>query len=60
MNRKLNSFPCSYIPIFGCILPFIFGEDHEIPSEEKENDVGTVWNLAAQKHFRQIQHVRGG
>lgn len=64
MNEKQRtSFPNSSIPLLGCVLDILLlmisGGSDEIVSEDTANDAATAHNVAAQKHFRQPQHVRG-
>ncbi|CAK9156046.1 unnamed protein product [Ilex paraguariensis] len=62
---------CASIPLLGYVLRKLFlllssphldngaDSDDEVMVNDKQNDLGTACNAAAQKHFRQLQHIRG-
>ncbi|KAG6659994.1 hypothetical protein CIPAW_03G074700 [Carya illinoinensis] len=57
---------CSSLPFLGCVLGTLFdllssspADSAADPGENASNDVGTASNAAAQRHFRQLQHIRG-
>ena len=68
MNLKQSVAIFFVIPILGCVLHTLFNvlcdtknskPKDEMELNEKENDAATAGNVAAQKHFRQLQHFRG-
>ncbi|KAL7192682.1 hypothetical protein ACSBR2_024490 [Camellia fascicularis] len=73
MNLQKLADVCSSIPLLNCALETLFilfsssdqnsigansGESISM-SKEEGNEAATANNLAAQKHFRQLQHIRG-
>ncbi|KAK4359991.1 hypothetical protein RND71_022220 [Anisodus tanguticus] len=65
MNLQQTAAIFSLIPILGYVLNTLFNvlcddsESSKLLKDEKENDEAIDGNLAAQKHFRQLQHFRG-
>lgn len=63
MNLQNTAAIFSLILIFGFVLNTLFNvlcdsESSKLIKDEKENDEAISGNLAAQKHFRQIQHFQ--
>lgn len=70
MNIRRAAIIFSSLPLLGCVMGTLFhlfstsvaeadpssGEDK---SKEEENDFATKSNTASQKHFQQLQHIRG-
>ncbi len=67
--RSKAAIICSSLPLLGCVMGTLFhllslspsdsGETSgENMSKAEENDVAAASNAAAQKHFRQLQHIR--
>lgn len=70
MNIRRAAIIFSSLPLLGCVMGTLFhlfstsvteadpssGEDK---SKEEENDFATKSNTACQKHFQQLQHIRG-
>jgi hypothetical protein len=66
MNLKQAAIIWSSLPLFGCVMGTLFElfsssqtDSDENTSKEEENDFATKSNTAAQKHFQQLQHIRG-
>ncbi|KAE8021935.1 hypothetical protein FH972_007782 [Carpinus fangiana] len=70
MNLTKAANICSSLPLLGCVLGTLFHLLSLSPSDSgatcgenmskgEENDVAAANNAAAQKHFRQLQHIRG-
>ncbi|OIT03411.1 hypothetical protein A4A49_17984 [Nicotiana attenuata] len=68
MNLKQSVAIFSVIPILGCVLHTLFNvfcdtenskPKDEMELKEEENDAASTSNVAAQKHFRQLQHFQG-
>lgn len=71
MNIRRAAIIFSSLPLLGCVMGTLFhlfstsvteadpssGEDNK--SKEEENDFATKSNIASQKHFQQLQHIRG-
>ncbi|XAR73573.1 hypothetical protein NMG60_11007584 [Bertholletia excelsa] len=65
MNLQKLLLICSSIPLLSCVFGSFFllssSSDSEKYSETDEKaDPAIACNSAAQRHFRQIQHIRGG
>jgi hypothetical protein len=67
--RSKAAIICSSLPLLGCVMGTLFhllslspsdsGETSgENMSQGEESDVAAANNAAAQKHFRQLQHIR--
>ncbi|KAM7523874.1 hypothetical protein LguiA_013776 [Lonicera macranthoides] len=67
MNLQKAEEICSSIPLLGCVLGALFrifsSSNDDLNSnaniEEKKIDRAVVANIAAQKHFTQLQSIRG-
>uniref|UniRef100_A0A2C9WBX2 Secreted protein n=1 Tax=Manihot esculenta TaxID=3983 RepID=A0A2C9WBX2_MANES len=67
MNLRQAVLMCSSLPLLDCVMGALLHlfTSHECSSstttvvEDEENDGGAANNRAAQKHFHQIQHIRG-
>lgn len=71
MNIRQAAIIFSSLPLLGCVMGTLFhlfstsltktdpstGENNQ--SKEEENDFATTSNTASQKHFQQLQHIRG-
>ncbi|KAK4369763.1 hypothetical protein RND71_009238 [Anisodus tanguticus] len=72
MNLQQTTYILSRIPILGCIMHTLFkflchesfiNEIHEnetqLTDREIDEDAANASNVAAQKHFQQVQHIKG-
>ncbi|EEF28912.1 conserved hypothetical protein [Ricinus communis] len=64
MNLRQVTVVCSSLPLLGCVvasLLLLFTSDEPSSSDSGSmvNDEAVSNNRAAQKHFRQIQQIRG-
>ncbi|KAM7523873.1 hypothetical protein LguiA_013775 [Lonicera macranthoides] len=68
MNLQKAEEICSSIPLLGCVLGALFrifssSDDDDLNSnanlEDKKIDRAVVANIAAQKHFTELQSIRG-
>ncbi|TMW86239.1 hypothetical protein EJD97_021744 [Solanum chilense] len=72
MNLQQSAYVVSKIPILGCLMNTLFiflchesdiNENHENDTQlidrEINDDIANASNIAAQKHFQQVQHIKG-
>lgn len=72
MNLQQTAYVLSRIPILGCVMNTLFkflchesfiNENHENDTQlidrEINEDTANASNIAAQKHFQQVQHIKG-
>ncbi|CAN4126884.1 unnamed protein product [Withania somnifera] len=72
MNLQQTTYILSRIPILGCFMNTLFkflchesfiNENHEnntqLVDKEVIDDAASASNVAAQKHFQQVQHIKG-
>uniref|UniRef100_M1B199 Uncharacterized protein n=1 Tax=Solanum tuberosum TaxID=4113 RepID=M1B199_SOLTU len=73
MNLQQTTYVLSKIPILGCFMNTLFiflchesfiNENHENDNtqsidREINDDIANSSNVAAQKHFQQVQHIKG-
>ena len=72
MNLQQTAYILSRIPILGCVMSTLFqflcherfingNHDTETQLTDREitDDTANACNIAAQKHFQQVQHIKG-
>lgn len=68
MNLQQIAYVLSRIPILGCVMNTLFkslchesfiNENHENDTQLIDEDTAIASNIAAQKHFQLVQHIKG-
>lgn len=65
MNLQQTTYFLSKLPILGCFINTIFkflcheSNDTQLLDREINDDTANASNIAAQKHFQQVQHIKG-